>query len=394
MFGPFWATLSIGAFIGGMVFIWAPLFKTDVNSYLPFLAAGLVSWTFATALISEGCSTYTAGVNLITQLNFPYTVLNFMVVWRNIIVFFHNILIVIIVVIALKVPVSWHTLLLIPGLIIVAVNGAWMTILFGMVSARFRDVPPLVGNVITILMFVTPIFWFSHQLGAGAQPIVTYNFMFHLIEVMRAPMLGTAPPLLSYAFTIGWRHHRVARDLRPLRPFSPAHSVLALTGIPILTSVIANNVTIDFPIYGTGHRSLRHTLFGRTGGLIRHEGAGRQQRTIVRALDNLSFTLQNGDRLGLIGHNGAGKSTLLRVLAGVYTPGLGIDSRRWPCFATVQFRSRPGPRRQRLREHQDVRDVPRHGLRRNQPQASGHRRFLRTRRVPRAARCEPTRPAW
>jgi lipopolysaccharide transport system permease protein len=201
--GPFWATLSIGAFVGGMAFIWAPLFKTDVSSYLPFLSAGLVTWAFATALISEGCGTYTAGVSLITQLNFPYTVLNFMVVWRNIIVFFHNVLIVVIVVIALKVQVSWQTLLLFPGIIIVAVNGAWMTILFGMVSARFRDIPPLVGNIIQILMFVTPIFWFSSQLGGEARPIIRYNFMFHLIEVMRAPMLGTAPSLLSYAVTIG-----------------------------------------------------------------------------------------------------------------------------------------------------------------------------------------------
>jgi lipopolysaccharide transport system permease protein len=209
VFGPFWATLSIGAFIGGMVFIWAPLFKTDVTSYLPFLSAGMVSWTFATALISEGCGTYTAGTSVITQLNFPYTMLNFMVVWRNIIVFFHNVLIVVIVVIALKVRVSWQTLLLFPGIIIVAVNGAWMTILFGMVSARFRDVPPLVGNIIQILMFVTPVFWFSSQLGPEAQPIITYNFMYHLVEVMRAPMLGAAPSLLSYAFTIagaviGW----------------------------------------------------------------------------------------------------------------------------------------------------------------------------------------------
>ncbi|HEX5863743.1 MAG TPA: ABC transporter permease, partial [Casimicrobiaceae bacterium] len=107
--GPFWATLSIGMFIGGMVFIWAPLFKTNVTSYLPFLATGLVSWAFATSLITEGCTTYISGAGIITQLNFPYMVLNYMVVWRNIIVFFHNMVIVVIVVIALRIKVGWET---------------------------------------------------------------------------------------------------------------------------------------------------------------------------------------------------------------------------------------------------------------------------------------------
>jgi ABC-type polysaccharide/polyol phosphate transport system ATPase subunit len=102
-----------------------------------------------------------------------------------------------------------------------------------------------------------------------------------------------------------------------------------------LISIIASNVTVDFPIYGASQRSLRQTLFARTGGLIRHEGTGRQQRVIVRALDDVSFTLRNGDRLGLIGHNGAGKSTLLKVLAGVYTPdsgSLSIEGRVSPLF--------------------------------------------------------------
>ncbi len=41
------------------------------------------------------------------------------------------------------------------------------------------------------------------------------------------------------------------------------------------------------------------------------------------ALRDVSFTLNKGDRLGILGLNGAGKSTLMKVIAGVYKPTLG-----------------------------------------------------------------------
>lgn len=43
----------------------------------------------------------------------------------------------------------------------------------------------------------------------------------------------------------------------------------------------------------------------------------------VHALKNVSFQVEQGERLGIIGHNGAGKSTLLKTLAGVYQPSSG-----------------------------------------------------------------------
>lgn len=209
VFGPFWATLSIGIFISGMVFIWAPLFKTDVRAYLPYLAAGLVSWSYLTSLMTEGCTTYIAGASVITQLNFPYMVLNLAVVWRNIIVFFHNLLIVAVVVLVLSEHISWADLLLLPGLLIVSINGAWITVLLGIVGTRYRDILPLVTNIITILVFVTPIFWLPAQLGEGPHLVIELNYVYHLIEVMRAPMLGTVPSITSYEVTIigaivGW----------------------------------------------------------------------------------------------------------------------------------------------------------------------------------------------
>ncbi|MBH1970628.1 ABC transporter ATP-binding protein [Moraxellaceae bacterium AER2_44_116] len=42
-----------------------------------------------------------------------------------------------------------------------------------------------------------------------------------------------------------------------------------------------------------------------------------------KALDDVSFTLQKGSRLGIVGENGSGKSTLLKVLSGVLTPSIG-----------------------------------------------------------------------
>ncbi|MEN6407662.1 MAG: ABC transporter ATP-binding protein, partial [Thermoguttaceae bacterium] len=43
----------------------------------------------------------------------------------------------------------------------------------------------------------------------------------------------------------------------------------------------------------------------------------------VQALDGVSLTVNERERLGVIGHNGAGKSTLLKLLAGVYPPTTG-----------------------------------------------------------------------
>jgi len=45
------------------------------------------------------------------------------------------------------------------------------------------------------------------------------------------------------------------------------------------------------------------------------------------ALEDVSLTLDRGDRLGVVGRNGAGKSTLLRTLAGIITPDRGRIAR-------------------------------------------------------------------
>jgi lipopolysaccharide transport system ATP-binding protein len=88
-----------------------------------------------------------------------------------------------------------------------------------------------------------------------------------------------------------------------------------------MASIEFNNVCVDFPIYNASGRSLKNKLAQvATGGKL---GSNEQGLVVVRALEGLSFTLKDGDRVGLLGHNGAGKSTLLRLLSGVYWPSSG-----------------------------------------------------------------------
>jgi ABC-type polysaccharide/polyol phosphate transport system ATPase subunit len=104
-----------------------------------------------------------------------------------------------------------------------------------------------------------------------------------------------------------------------------------------MSALVLENVNVDFPIYGA-QRSFRKALFERaTGGFVQRD-AKKGDRVVVKALTDISFTLTDGDRLGLVGHNGAGKSTLLRVIAGVYQPVSGrllVDGDITPLFDTL-----------------------------------------------------------
>jgi lipopolysaccharide transport system ATP-binding protein len=80
-------------------------------------------------------------------------------------------------------------------------------------------------------------------------------------------------------------------------------------------------VCVDFPVYNSTGRSLKKRLMSvATGGQLSQDATGI---VVIRALDTLTFKVQDGERVALVGHNGAGKTTLLRVLSGVYAPTMG-----------------------------------------------------------------------
>jgi len=189
--------------------VWAGLWNQDPKTYLPFLCAGMVSWNFVQSNINDGCTVLVGGEGFIKQQRFPYSLLAYTMVWRNLILFAHNIVIFVLIGFYAGVPVTRASLLVIPGIILNSLNGVWIAMLLGVVCSRFRDLQQVMGTLMQISMFVTPIFFTREQLGPGFGRFVDYNVLYHYVDIIRAPLLGRAPAVWSWgvatvALVVGW----------------------------------------------------------------------------------------------------------------------------------------------------------------------------------------------
>jgi ABC-2 type transport system permease protein/lipopolysaccharide transport system permease protein len=120
----------------------------------------------------------------------------------------HNIWIFVITAVIFGLTPNWAILAVIPGVALLLINGIWIGLLLGLVSARFRDVPQVVASIVQVGFFVTPIIWKPDMLPDRAV-ILHLNPLYHLLEVTRGPMLGSIPSLGNYAAVLiitvlGW----------------------------------------------------------------------------------------------------------------------------------------------------------------------------------------------
>lgn len=190
--GPFWITLSMGIMVFALGILYGQIFGQVLNEYMPFLAAGFVIWGLISAVILGGCQTFIAAEGMIRQLNAPLSIYAYREVWTALIAYGHNILVFIVVALWYGITPTVHSLWVVPATLLVVVNGFWMVLFLGLLSARFRDVPLIIASVVQVLFFLTPVIWQPTMLPDRAI-LLELNPFYHLVEIMRGPLLGLAP---------------------------------------------------------------------------------------------------------------------------------------------------------------------------------------------------------
>jgi ABC-type polysaccharide/polyol phosphate export permease len=198
--GPFWSSLTLLIFVVVMGSVGSGLLSRNSSEYLPFLVAGLLAWTMLSNIITESGGVFVAGGGLIRQMNFEHSLLAYALVWRNFIVFLHNMSVYfLIMLIYMPHALTIKLLLAVPGLILMMVNGVWISIVLGTLTARFRDMQQIVQSIIQVAMFVTPLFWSPDNMtGIRRVVFVGLNPLYHLLAIVRDPLLGRTPSINSY----------------------------------------------------------------------------------------------------------------------------------------------------------------------------------------------------
>jgi ABC-type polysaccharide/polyol phosphate export permease len=207
--GPFWLTISMGVMIGAMALVFGQIFGQPMADFLPFLCAGLIIWAFIAAMLTEGCLSFIAADYVIKELPIPLFSHVLRVYFRNVLILLHNLIIFPIVLLMFGKVLPLISVFSLLGFVLVSLNLLWMALLASVLCARYRDLPPLIANVVQVGFYLTPIIWPPHLLPGRAAIILELNPLAHIVAVVRNPLLGEMPTPLNWTATIalaivGW----------------------------------------------------------------------------------------------------------------------------------------------------------------------------------------------
>ena len=199
--GPLWLTASMAIMVLALGVVYAQIFKTNIDDFMPFLCVGLLVWNFISTILGESGSLFTGSESYIKQIRLPYSVYVFRFLWSKVIIFAHNFLIYFGILAYFRIWPGAMMLLAVPAFLLIVLNGVFVATYLGVVSARFRDVPQIVASVTQIVLFITPIMW-KPELLTSYSALMTFNPFYHLIEVVRAPLLGELPSVTNWTAII------------------------------------------------------------------------------------------------------------------------------------------------------------------------------------------------
>jgi ABC-type polysaccharide/polyol phosphate export permease len=200
--GPWWITIGTGIGLAGMALVWSTLFGMALRDIFPYMTIGFTLWGFIASTLVEGAAAF-SGAGTLKMIRTPLLTFVFFSVLKTLYTFLHNCVLIIIVLIIFQVDFSLTTLLFIPGLLLLILTSLLVTVILGIVGARFRDLSYIISSFLSFLMLLTPVMWNASMFSGKRIFLIYLNPIAYYLEIIRAPLLNKVPDVIYYYGVLG-----------------------------------------------------------------------------------------------------------------------------------------------------------------------------------------------
>ncbi|MGJ8663561.1 MAG: ABC transporter permease [Marinicella sp.] len=202
--GAFWIVLALMIKVGMLSLVYSMVLNKDIKEYVMFLALGVLTWNFISAIIITSGTVFRKAANFLQQMDLPHSVFVYQNVYRELVslLMYQMFAIPLVIIIKGFGFVGWVWMWAVLGYVIIALNAFFVSMWMGWLSVRYRDVQSVLASIVMVVFLITPVLWpppfeFADSLYFQLNPF------YHLLELIRAPILHAQVPVLSLYVSVG-----------------------------------------------------------------------------------------------------------------------------------------------------------------------------------------------
>lgn len=198
--GQFWITFSVAVFIFVIGGLYRGAFGGGTENYFAYMAIGYILWQYLSAIVNTSGSVFSGSKAFMMQRRMPFSVFALRFVYREVLVFMHHVILLPIIFIYLKLWPGFANIgLSLLGFAFVVFTSFWVALFIGILSLRYRDLPPIIQSLMRMAFFATPIIWIERTTGRFGEIVTQINPFNYYLRIVRDPLLGKSVSFLDWS---------------------------------------------------------------------------------------------------------------------------------------------------------------------------------------------------
>ena len=200
--GSFWLAGQMVVTSLCLALVWGGLMGRNMHDVLPYIAGGILCFSLVALPLTQGPELFLGAGSMIRNHAYPYTYYVLENICQTTLTFAHNLVIYWIVIACFQASEFPHWTFLLGAPVVLVTVFTWGSV-FGLIAARFRDLRFMLPFIGQLFFYLTPIVWRVNDISTKRAYISQYNPLYGLLEIMRAPLLGHAPPAQCWSLALG-----------------------------------------------------------------------------------------------------------------------------------------------------------------------------------------------